>query len=365
MVKQVLIVVPTDHLGGAEQLQKKAAQQLVKKNYKVTILFFTRPDSLGWNDISGIDSVELVFSKSKSTLKGLAFVLKYLFRNRSKCYEYIISSQVFVTGIIGFLIRIKLLKKHYFIGRESTTIFSRFSGIKLFLYKIQYYIGYSSLDLLICQTSKMKEELLSSLPWLEDKTMVKVINNPIDLQEANFLSNNPLDTKKYGDYLVSAGRLIPEKGFDILIEAFAKISNDYQSLNLVILGKGDEKSHLLKQANILGIKDKVFFPGFVENVYPYLKSAKACVVSSRIEGFPNILLQMMTQNDKVVSTLCAGDIDNIEGVIIAEPNSVNSLKSAIYEVLKKDSTRIRKSFEDELFTRSFDSYFSRIKGLLS
>src|SRR5690606_20880375 len=113
------------------------------------------------------------------------------------------------------------------------------------------------------------------------------------------------------NFIVTAGRLIHEKGYDILINAFAELKEKYPDLKLIILGYGDLKQELIYLATSLNIEQDVIFWGFVENVYPFFKKAKACVISSRVEGFPNVLLQMMSQNSNVVSTTCAGGIDTI------------------------------------------------------
>jgi trehalose-6-phosphate synthase len=110
------------------------------------------------------------------------------------------------------------------------------------------------------------------------------------------------------------------------------------------------------------LEEDVILPGMVENVYPYFKNARMCVVSSRIEGFPNVLLQMMSQNEKVVSTLCAGDIDKLEGVFTCKPNDEDDLLRAMAACLEADTSENRELFDRELQDRSIDKFIERVKS---
>lgn len=364
-MEKILIVLPNDALGGAEQILKMLAEY--HKKDKIDIFFFKRKTTNQWENIGNDKNITLkYFNVGSEYLGAICFLFEILFKSRKK-YAYVYTSHVFITGIIGLLIRLKLISKDYFVARESTLIFQRYKGFKLFVYKLMYKTGYASVDLLICQTEQMKTELLKVLPGLEKNKKIEIISNPIDLDLIRLKSVSTIndDIEKYGQYIVSAGRLIPEKGYDILINAFYKIKQDYNFLKLVILGEGKEKVLLTNQIKELGLEEDVFFVGFVENVYPYFKNAKLCVVSSRIEGFPNVLLQMMSQNNKVVSTKCAGGIDEIEGIYIAETHNIESLYNAIEKCLNEDNKINRIIFNSFLEERSICNFVSKIKNELN
>jgi glycosyltransferase involved in cell wall biosynthesis len=364
-VKKILIVLPNDALGGAEQILKMLAEHH-KKN-RVDIFFFKRKTTNQWVNIGNDENVTLKYFNVGSEYFGaICFIFEILIKSRKK-YNYVFTSHVFITGIIGTLIRLKLITKDYFVARESTLIFKRFKGFKLVAYKLMYKIGYVSVDLLICQTVQMKMDLLKVLPWLRINTKIEVIPNPIDLELIR-LNSLPKITNvigKCGDYIVSAGRLIPEKGYDVLINAFYKIKQDNKSFKLVILGDGAQKLRLTNQVNQLGLEGEVYLHGFVDNVYPYFKYAKLCVVSSRVEGFPNVLLQMMSQNNKVVSTKCAGGIEDIKGVFIAETDNVGSLETAIKLCLEADTSVNDYIFQQYLKDRSIDNFSLKIENELN
>jgi len=170
------------------------------------------------------------------------------------------------------------------------------------------------------------------LPWLKKKNKIIVIPNPVNLNEIKTKENGIVNFE-IDNFIVAAGRLIPEKGFDILIEAFNQLKN--KNLKLVILGVGEKEEHekLLNLIQALQLKDRVILYGYVKNVYPIFNKAKLCVISSRIEGFPNVFLQMMFQNNIVVSTKCAGEISNVEDIYTCITNGVDALKKEMEQGL--------------------------------
>lgn len=353
---KVLILVPNDILGGAEQHLKNIALYMFLEGYQVDVFFLKKQTGGGWQDLA--TNLNLVFTNSRKERTGVGACFIKLFRNRKTKYNYVFTSHVHLNSFVGLLIKLGVIKKNFFIGRESTSIFKRFKGMKLCLYKFLYKLGYSSIDLLICQTDFMKKQLTEALPSLAATINIQVIGNPINLVN---IQTDQFDCEyKKEDYIVSAGRLIELKGFDLLIQSFALIKDRFPNLKLFILGEGAERQGLESLAVKLGVQDRVRLVGFQNNVYPFFKNAKICVVSSRIEGFPNVLLQMMSQNDNIVSTLCAGGIDQIPSIYTCRPNDIETLTDKIILALETDNANNRKVFDDFLKTRSLAGFIERI-----
>jgi len=290
----------------------------------------------------------------------LVKLVQNILNNKNIDFDYAFTSHVHCTSLVGILLKLNQIKVKYFIARESTSVFRRFTGIKLFTFKFLYNLGYSKVDLLICQTDYMKDQLTEALPWLEKNVNIKTIPNPIDLDNIRTKAIESLNIEIVEPYIVSAGRLIPEKGFDILIKAFEKLTVNYSELKLIILGEGNQQEKLEEQIQKSDLQKKVYLLGFKPNVYPYLKKAKLCVVSSRIEGFPNILLQMMSQNTKVVSTLCAGGIADMEGIYTCVVDNVDALYDSINKCLVEDTRGNRLLFDEELKNRSITEFLKTI-----
>ena len=359
MLRKILIVLPSDNLGGAEKVLKMIASHYVSRA-NITIFFLQKKSTSLWDDLLINKNITFYYGKSKSSGLGLISLIFFVFKCRK--FHYVFSSQTIINGFIGLFIKLRIIQTKFFIARESTTVFNRFSGIKLFKYRLIYYLGYTSVDLLICQTELMKTQFIKNLPFISKNISIKTIPNPINLEKT--LQPNTDFIFNY-DYIVAAGRLIEEKGFDILIDAFNLLQNDYSNLKLVILGAGPLRSQLETEIINLNLIDKVLLPGKVSNVLAYFNLARVCVVSSRIEGFPNVLLEMMSQNTNVVSTKCAGGIDQLEGVFVVEVNDVPGLVEHLKIILDSDTSHNRVSFDKELKSRSINEFINKIEFFLN
>ncbi|MEM6752564.1 MAG: glycosyltransferase family 4 protein [Cyanobacteria bacterium P01_C01_bin.38] len=142
--------------------------------------------------------------------------------------------------------------------------------------------------------------------WLsEDKRAI--IYNPLtpiasDQKFTNISKSVTVDSDQ--KLLVAMGRLTHQKGFDILLSAFHKISDKYQQWQLVILGEGELRSALEKQIEELGLTNRVMLPGVIKNPFPLLKQSEIFVLSSRYEGFGNVIIEAMACGLPVISTDC-------------------------------------------------------------
>ena len=103
--------------------------------------------------------------------------------------------------------------------------------------------------------------------------------------------------------VLGAGKLKPQKGFDVLLDAFA-LARRARALRLVILGDGPERRPLLRRARRLGIAADVALPGFVANPFAWMARCGVFALSSRFEGLPGVLLQALACGAPVVSTDC-------------------------------------------------------------
>jgi glycosyltransferase involved in cell wall biosynthesis len=103
--------------------------------------------------------------------------------------------------------------------------------------------------------------------------------------------------------VLAAGRLHRQKGFDILLRAFA-IARAQVDCRLVILGEGAERALLMRQAEQSGLGYDIDMPGFCENPFALMARAGAFVLSSRWEGFPNALVEAMACGAPVIATDC-------------------------------------------------------------
>lgn len=355
-----LIVVPNDRLGGgAEQLLMNLTDHLSASGQECTIYFLNSHRLDGWKYLE--NRCKLIYSPFPSYFLGYIALFFFIIGFRmSHSIQHTFSSQTLINAMLGFMKRLGFLKKTKVIVRESNSIFHLLSGLKLLRYKIAYQLGYSKVDLLICQTEFMKNQLIEALPWMGKELNILVQENPInlDLVKNNSLNNGKIDQDS--EFIIAAGRLVPAKGFDILIQSFNKIKNRYPNLKLWILGEGIEMEPLQILINDLNLQNRVQLKGFSKNPFPYFKMARMGVLSSRIEGFPNVLLQMMTLNTNVVSTLSAGGIEEIKGIYTCETENVNALSSAMTKCLDTNNLDNRTQFDEFLEKRTIHSFMNAI-----
>lgn len=139
----------------------------------------------------------------------------------------------------------------------------------------------------------------------EQNTPQHVIYNPIDIQNIRHLADANLvqdNLKKIG-YILHVGRFDKQKRHDLLLEAFAASSTPYK---LVLLGQGKLESQIKAQIKSLNIENRVELLGFNSNPYPFIKHAKALVLTSDFEGLPTVLVEATVLGTPIISTNCAG-----------------------------------------------------------
>lgn len=355
-----LFVLPTDSLaGGAEQLIFNLVQNLSNNSKKCKVVILTKRNSGQWDSLE--DKCDIKYLYFNNVYLGFISSIPYLIKLSYKnTIQYLFSSQTLVNGLLGFLKKLGFFGNSKAIVRESNSIFHLLKGNKLKLYAFAYKLGYSGVDLIICQTDFMKEQLLGAMPWMKTQMKMIVLNNPISHELIQQKSKEEIIELNSLDYIVAAGRLSPVKGFDVLIRSFNEIQNEFPNITLLILGEGQERDYLEKLINQLNLADRIKLVGFVKNVYPYFKKARLCVMSSRIEGFPNVLLQMMSMNTKVVCTLSAGGIDQIDGIFTCEIENATELANSIRSCLQSDTSSNRRLFDSDLSTRTIESFVNEI-----
>jgi GalNAc-alpha-(1->4)-GalNAc-alpha-(1->3)-diNAcBac-PP-undecaprenol alpha-1,4-N-acetyl-D-galactosaminyltransferase len=156
-----------------------------------------------------------------------------------------------------------------------------------------------------------------------------IIYNPVTRQ----VPNGPLPVIPGADphrpWILSMGRLCPQKGYDLLIPAFAKLAARHPDWQLVILGEGADRAQLETLRDKLGMQDRIFLPGAVQDVAAVLHQAKLFVMASRFEGFGMAHCEAMSCGLPIVVTDCdSGPREivrhNVDGLLI-DPNSIDAL----------------------------------------
>jgi glycosyltransferase involved in cell wall biosynthesis len=174
------------------------------------------------------------------------------------------------------------------------------------------------------------------------KEAIYVIPNPISKQ---FLDTHGSNGKSAHHNVVAMGRMEPQKGFDRLLTAFAKCAEKHPEWTLRIVGEGAERPSLHALAVKLGLESRVRLDTVTKEPEQVLRDSDLFVLSSRYEGFPNVLLEAMACGLPVISFDCPSGAremirDGIDGVLVPS-DDVEALAKAMDRLMGAQQERQR------------------------
>lgn len=216
----------------------------------------------------------------------------------------------------------------------------------------------------VAQTSEVGQ-------WAEEfmgKSKVIVIPNPVGEE----FQASPIQARQ--KIILSVGRLCIEKGFDMLIEAFSLIAKRYPDWKLQIVGGGDQEELLRALIVKYGLVSQVELTGASSSPQSYMQNAAIYVTSSRVEGFPNALLEAMASGMPPISfDFSCGPRDLIEhqkNGLLVKANDCEALAQAMAYLIENDGMRSRlaeaaKDVQNQYSTAEISSRWRQLIDLLS
>jgi len=198
-------------------------------------------------------------------------------------------------------------------------------------------LAYTRADKIIAQTPEMKAEITHYHHI--DPTKINVLINPIDSADIDKkITNqpNPFDPKHIN--VIAAGRLLYQKGFDVLIDSFTKVIERNPLFRLYIIGEdvSGMKASLEQQVTILKLDPYITFLGYQPNPYPYFKHADVYALSSRWEGLPNTVLESLYLQTPVIATRCIPYLSELiqdgDNGYLVEVEDAQGLADAILQI---------------------------------
>ena len=342
-MKTILFILPDLNQGGAERVITILCNELDRTKFCPKLVLFKKEGYYLNHLKNDVEIIELNVSRIRYSIFKIVPLIHKL------------KPEIIFTGwgeISAFLSPIiPFFSKTKFITRE-TNVVSEHVKRKEILF---FYRFYTNFHQIIAQSNDMKKDLIENFKISENR-IVK-INNPVDFDLINQMKNENINIDNNTIYkkIVAIGNLSPRKGFDLLLEVMSELKD--QNIHLTILGDGVFKDELFQKREELGL-DNVTFQGKVDNPFTYLKNADLFVLSSRYEGFPNVLLEAGACGVYSLANNCPGGINEIiQKEVNGEVSSIEDSKGFAERI----KIILNKSYSKEKIIESIYSRFSKEK----
>jgi glycosyltransferase involved in cell wall biosynthesis len=332
---RVTLVISSLGGGGAERVLTTLANYWVDAGWAVTIVTIADQESDAQYPIDLRVQIAKLSMRSTSTSTRDAIASNL---NRLRALRNAIRGSK-PDGVISFMTENNVLTRIATLGLRGPVIVSeRVVYLRPSIprsWRVLRPITYFLSTYIVMQT----RDSVTEVPrWLRPK--VGVIPNPVPPGPIK-----PNQSSGHRKKLIAMGRLSDEKGFDLLLEAFSKLAPRHPEWDLTIWGEGALKEQLTQQRDDLGLTDRVGIPGPTRTPREQLAASDLFVLSSRHEGFPNVLCEAMATGLPVVSFDCKfgpGDIirNTIDGMLVPT-GDVDALVAALDRLMSDEALRTR------------------------
>lgn len=357
--KKIILIGDSLDNGGAEKVHAILSNYFHASNFEVYNCIFL--DKVRYNysgsllNLGKIQHANSIlqkwkrFSVLKNYFKTNSFDIVIDFRMRTSSFQELLLSKFIFTNNTFYTIHSAIL--NYYLPKNS------------FLFKIIYN------KRSIVSVSTAIQQIINQRYNFENSFK---IYNPIDFKEIeqlqiDFEVNEP-------KYIVAAGRMNDTiKQFDQLIECYANSILPKQGIKLLFLGDGEHKNKLQTLAEQLGLSALIEFKGFVENPFPYYKKALFTVLSSKNEGFPNVLIETLATQTPVIAFDCfSGPNEIIEheinGLLVDNQNfqalteAMNAMIENVdlYQNCKQNAKESVRKFDVEIIGQQWQNLFKNV-----
>jgi GalNAc-alpha-(1->4)-GalNAc-alpha-(1->3)-diNAcBac-PP-undecaprenol alpha-1,4-N-acetyl-D-galactosaminyltransferase len=295
---RVVLMIPTLGPGGAERVMTLLAAGLAARGHEVSLLTLGRTGE----DFFAVDP--RVRRIGLGLVGGSASALHALQTNtkRVRALRRVVST-INPDAVVSFMTSMNVLTLFACAGLRTRVVVSeridpqshRESRSWSWLRRV----AYRHADAIVVQTE-------AAARWFRalvgERPAVIVLPNPV----AALADSDRPSVQVAKPFILAAGRLVPQKGFDVLVRAFALVAKESAELRLAIAGDGPQARALQELVAELRLEQRVIFLGAVSGLPALMREADAFVLSSRYEGFPNVLLEALACGVPVVSTDCPG-----------------------------------------------------------
>lgn len=330
---RLTLVIGSLQMGGAERVMALLANAWAARGHTVTVMTFTLPDTDFFKLAPEVVRVTIGWARpSNHPLRAILNNGVRLWHLRRK----LAASQPDV--VISF------------IDKMNVMVLLACHGLKLPIVVCErsvpghFHIG-RSWGFLRRQTYPMADSLIVQSPAVAEWGRTLLAADRIFIIPNPLAANLTQTAQSRNCTLLAVGRFVPEKGYDLLLPAFAQVAPDFPDWRLRIIGDGPEMAALQALARELNIADRVEMPGRSGDIPGELAQAGLFVLSSRFEGFPNALVEAMAAGLPVIATDCPSGPreiirDSVDGLLVP-PENVDALAAAMRRLMSNHDERAR------------------------
>jgi glycosyltransferase involved in cell wall biosynthesis len=336
---RLVLIVPSLGGGGAERVMATLANAWAVRGAEVTLITLSSAvndryplDRRVWRlalDVAGRSSNPVqAFGRNVVRVRALRRAIKAA---RPDAVISFVANTNALAMIAAMGLRVPVIvTERQFIGAEPSRL----------VWTVLRRVLYRRAAAVVAQTRRCADELEARVG-----RAVRVIANPV----APGTDNARPDPAPVADgrmrTLLAVGRLVPAKGFDLLIEAFARVAERHPGWKLEILGEGPLREPLTQSIAMHGLLARIALPGFSPQVRQAMRRADLFVLSSRFEGLPNALLEAMAEGVACVSFDCTAGprelITHGENGWLVPAEDVDGLAAAFDTLMQDDVLRAR------------------------
>ena len=335
--KKIIFLIPNLGGGGAERVLINLIRNLNPGIYDLSLILFEKK---GVHITNVPDHVKIIDFKKRNKYSFLKLILLLVFTIKKEKPDIVISFLRYanvITILAKLISRTKfklIITVHIFLS--ETLLRLKFSGFWYLVYKILFRYP----DYVIVPSRGVLTDLIENFDY--DKKNIYVINHPFNIDEIKELSKERLNGIEFNNYILAAGRLTKQKGFDLLIQAYKLICDNIKE-NLIIIGEGEEKEYLKNLIKEYALENRVKLLGYQKNPFKYMKNANVFILSSLWESFALVIVEAMACGVPVISTDCPsgpGEIisNNLNGILVSTQDE-KELSEAISRLLNNDEFR--------------------------
>jgi len=299
-IRPIALFLPSLNGGGAERVFITLANEFSRQVSRPVHLVMARSGGILEDDVD--PAVKVVDLGQSRVMKSLLPLVAYLRDERPQ----VLLSTMWEANIVALLARKLARVELRTVIREANILRQApekgIGPLKQAFARLLMKQLYPGADAMVVIAADVLSTLQSA--GIEPCSNRIYIGNPVSIREPSAMHTSACYLTQGRPYICSVGRLAEQKGFDTLIDAFAKLPE--RELDLVVLGEGPLRDRLTDQARRLGIAHRVHLTGFIKQPGSVVSQARLFVSSSRWEGFPNAIMEALSVGAPVVATSCPG-----------------------------------------------------------